>query len=752
MELISAVKEYKEGNKEAFSDIYEESNRYVYACIYKVLAGNDNAQDLINDVMQDTYIEISQSIGQLENPDKFLSWAGMIATRKCYAIVAKNKKYVLNNEDETFDDIPDDYSLIPEEVMDNKEKLNIIRDIIDKELTPMQKICVVAYYYNEQKQGDIAKELNIPENTVKTNLSRAKQKIKEAVLTIEKKEGTKLYSFAPFMLLLFRNEIMEAVVPGAVTESILGASGVSVGAGSVSSIAKGVEVAAKGAKVAGAGAKAASVGMSAKAIVISILVGIGAVGAIGGGVYAVTQLTAEEAEEETPKKEKKHKDKDEDDKEDVNDIDEEIVDDDDEEVVEEVDYSYLINHADHLLTYYQNGIYQNTDMDASPLYNPEFALADLNYDGYLDLVITGYTGFSSIQNSEICIFDGKALNTQLTGDCAYYYNEDVIWFEGTMDSTYYTDESRAFDSWEIGYKLDSSGNLVEKYHSYYSEEIAMTDMWESLGVIEESYKIDGVEVSKDEYEDSSSKAKESTELIDYASLDLETVVDYFMRYGIDLSVLDQSITGDEYVVTSQNCYVYNIDYYYFENTWGSYYTYDENWNLTNERGTAGGLESYNIYWEYDDNGNVIYTNEGDVRQTEECDDTYAVRDYDDKGREISWIQYFDDGSICSWCTYEYDDMNLLTTSTSYNPDGSVYQIIKYEYDDERMEINRITYDANGQVIRTCPREYDDFGRQTRFGNEYYEYDVFGNLVKYSSRNENGDISYYIEYTYTKVKK
>ena len=83
--LRQAVKEYKQGRADAFTTLYNESSKYVYTCIYKVMAGNDNAQDIVNDIMQDTYVEISKYISQLDDEDKFLSWAGTIATRKCYA-------------------------------------------------------------------------------------------------------------------------------------------------------------------------------------------------------------------------------------------------------------------------------------------------------------------------------------------------------------------------------------------------------------------------------------------------------------------------------------------------------------------------------------------------------------------------------------------------------------------------------------------------------------------------------------------
>lgn len=220
-ELKQAIKKYREGKSEAFTMLYEESSKYIYTCIYKVMGGNDNVQDAICDIMQDTYVEISRNITQLDNENSFLSWAGTIATRKCYAWLKKNRKYVLlNEEDDTFENLADDDNIIPEDVMQDREKQRLVREIIDTQLTEMQRLCIIAFYYNEQKQSEIAQELGIPENTVKTNLSRAKAKIKVGVLDLEKKQGTRLYSVAPFLLLLFKEDVRACMVPKEITERV----------------------------------------------------------------------------------------------------------------------------------------------------------------------------------------------------------------------------------------------------------------------------------------------------------------------------------------------------------------------------------------------------------------------------------------------------------------------------------------------------------------------------------------------------
>lgn len=219
--LLEAVEKYKSGNKDAFTIIYNESNKYIYICIRNVVNGNNNAEDLICDIMQDTYLEISKSIYQLNDSERFLSWAGMIATRKCYAYLRKNNNYVLlGEENDLFDSLADDDNIIPEEIVQNREKQRLIREIIDKELNEMQKLCITAYYYNEMKQSEIAQAFGIPENTVKTHLSRAKAKIKAGVVDLEKNKDTKLYSLAPVLFLLFAREVEECVVPEAISASV----------------------------------------------------------------------------------------------------------------------------------------------------------------------------------------------------------------------------------------------------------------------------------------------------------------------------------------------------------------------------------------------------------------------------------------------------------------------------------------------------------------------------------------------------
>lgn len=315
--LKQAVIDYKNGREEAFTTLYEESQKYIYVCISKVMKDCDGLPEVVSDLMQDTYVEISRHISQLENVDSFLNWAGSIATRQCYAYLKKNKQYILlSEEDDTLEELAADEELIPETLMQDREKQRLIRKIIDTELTPIQRLCVIAYYYNEQKQSEIARELGIPENTVKTHLARAKARIKEGILELEKQEGTRLYSMAPFLLLLLGEEIRECVVPVRITKLILSTgnagamSAVGTGTKSAASTGEGSPVTAGKSGVASAGksgaatagkssAVTAAKGGAAAALKVKIAaaaIGVGALMAVGGGLFLSQRKPSETSE------------------------------------------------------------------------------------------------------------------------------------------------------------------------------------------------------------------------------------------------------------------------------------------------------------------------------------------------------------------------------------------------------------------------------------------------------------------------
>ena len=128
------------------------------------------------DALQETLINIYNNIDTLKQPEYFNTWAIRIMINSCYEIIRKNKKIVnINEKIEIQEEMY--YQQYKEE-----STLEWVLEQIDTEL----KTVTLLYYYDELTVSEIADTLNIPEGTVKSRLSRAREKIYEI---LKKKEG-----------------------------------------------------------------------------------------------------------------------------------------------------------------------------------------------------------------------------------------------------------------------------------------------------------------------------------------------------------------------------------------------------------------------------------------------------------------------------------------------------------------------------------------------------------------------------------
>ncbi len=211
--LTSSIVRFQKGETDSFDIIYNESKKYIYYTILKSVGDKDVADD----ILQDTYIEIYKSLGQLQTPEAFKGWAAKIAQHRISKYYQKRNPELFSTEEEMDDTVgdivEDDMSALPEDAMINKEVQRLISEIID-ELPQNQKSAVISFFYNQMSISEIAESMGVPENTVKTYLFRGKKKIKDGVLEIEKKHGTKLYALpiAGLLGLVFTEEAKAAVI------------------------------------------------------------------------------------------------------------------------------------------------------------------------------------------------------------------------------------------------------------------------------------------------------------------------------------------------------------------------------------------------------------------------------------------------------------------------------------------------------------------------------------------------------------
>lgn len=214
--LFQAVQNLKEGDKQAFEQIYKLSEKYIYSIIFGITRDNDKTADL----MQDTYLQIHNKIQTLQTVETFLIWAGRIATNMTLRYIQKNNRETLLEEEENeflFEKASDDKEeFLPEDILLKKERRQKLIKIMNA-LSTEQKITIQYYYYEELSVSEISEIIGCSPGTVKSRLNYARKQIKQAILDTDQKEGIRLYSLSAFPLfwLLFRDEMVSCTIPKA---------------------------------------------------------------------------------------------------------------------------------------------------------------------------------------------------------------------------------------------------------------------------------------------------------------------------------------------------------------------------------------------------------------------------------------------------------------------------------------------------------------------------------------------------------
>ena len=195
--IIEQVGKAQQGDKQAIERIYKLMINEVYYYALKMIKNPDDAMD----VTQESFITAFKKIKSLQNPEAFISWLYRITANNCKDLFNKHNRYCLLGDDEFGLTESEDEATLPAEVIDKEETSRLMKGIIEK-LPEAQKSCVIFYYFNELSIKEIAEILECSEGTIKSRLNYARKQIKEEVLMLEKKKGTKLYNVMPLGTLI----------------------------------------------------------------------------------------------------------------------------------------------------------------------------------------------------------------------------------------------------------------------------------------------------------------------------------------------------------------------------------------------------------------------------------------------------------------------------------------------------------------------------------------------------------------------
>lgn len=260
--MTSLVCAVQQGDRQAADELYVAVHQGLYYYISKTV----NDPELAQDLLQETFIEIYQTIGNLKEPAAFLKWSRQIAYHKCTAYARKTREVLVEeNEDglSVFDTIEEDRTeFIPDEALDKEDLKQTIQAML-AELPMEQRSAIMLRYFDEISVKEIAEIQGVTEGTVKSRLNYGRKAIQRSVEEFEKKSGVKLHcaGVIPLLLWLFAHD----------------ANAAAAGTASVTASAA-APAAAKGVKAAG------------KFTVKKLIAGITAAAVVAGGAITAVLL------------------------------------------------------------------------------------------------------------------------------------------------------------------------------------------------------------------------------------------------------------------------------------------------------------------------------------------------------------------------------------------------------------------------------------------------------------------------------
>ena len=269
------IQRAKENDQSAIAELYNKTYSNVYYTVKALIKDDDTALD----ILQDSYLKAFRSLDQLQDTSKFKAWIKRIAHNRAVDYLRQAKEVSFSDISIDDSDMPLEFEdtrpeNLPDVVIDQKETARLMAEILNS-LPEDQRACVSMFYYEQMSIKEIAEELGVSENTVKSRLNYGRKKIETQVRALEKK-GTKLYGLAPlpFLLLLFKSqEAYAAEIPAASAlqgvSSGLAANGVSTATGAAAKTAA-LPSAKTVAKTAGAALKTKLIaGVAAVAVAVS---------------------------------------------------------------------------------------------------------------------------------------------------------------------------------------------------------------------------------------------------------------------------------------------------------------------------------------------------------------------------------------------------------------------------------------------------------------------------------------------------
>ena len=162
---------YKQGDAHAFRELVERYSRSLYNLAFRLLRDPMEAEN----IAQEAFLRVILSLDRVRLDLPFKPYLFRIALNHCYDLL-RARRTRLGSDLEDASEIAEDSPEILDQLESQEVSLRLHAAI--ETLPPHYRAVIVLKYLEEFSYEEIAQTLNLPLNTVRTHLRRAKEQLK----------------------------------------------------------------------------------------------------------------------------------------------------------------------------------------------------------------------------------------------------------------------------------------------------------------------------------------------------------------------------------------------------------------------------------------------------------------------------------------------------------------------------------------------------------------------------------------------
>lgn len=185
MDEKELIKSLKYGDHDAFKQLFEQYQHYIYNICYRMIGIQEEAED----TTQEVFIKIYHAIGKFRGDAKLSSWIYRIAVNTCLKRERRKKlenwiplEFLFQNREKFHPVVSEE---TPHQQIEISETEQIVQQAINQ-LPARQRTALVLHRYENLSYQEIAQVMEISLSAVESLLHRAKDKLTEKLLPMKK--------------------------------------------------------------------------------------------------------------------------------------------------------------------------------------------------------------------------------------------------------------------------------------------------------------------------------------------------------------------------------------------------------------------------------------------------------------------------------------------------------------------------------------------------------------------------------------